>query len=406
LKYPLGIKELIHLLYHNKDIVEMLFGKKSSVSRSEILSRPDTPEEKLDKLLSYNIVSDNNAVIILDDRIITFFEEFLEIGEVTTSFILDNIEALNENIRYFGFEANVKFLRNIKKALHRINSTTTREVIKLHKNIDETYKNQANYFIKLQELAKYKKKRDDIIDLIRETETILTGSEAFFYETMDYELLNIVPDLRYNLIRNRDYLNEIQAQIIDYINKIQYQSEVYKKLQRLKELKDNEELKYKTNFIEIIKEENALLLHKRTTLKSKIALDFLYSDAGHKLVRRVAAKLQLKDITGKQLAARLEDNAFAAEEEKNVKLNVLTMMDKFHQSQSDLFSFLMNYNYPEELGKFLTERKISLFVELSIDFDKELNISDTFGHYEFMGADDKIHKAVYALIHHKQEKPT
>ncbi len=51
--------------------------------------------------------------------------------------------------------------------------------MKLHKNIDDTCKNQSNYVIKLQGLDKYKRKRDDIINLIRESEQIISDAQGF-----------------------------------------------------------------------------------------------------------------------------------------------------------------------------------------------------------------------------------
>ena len=233
-------------------MIEFLFGSKDSINKSEVLARDDVSDEKLEKLVMYEIIHENNNVIGLDDRIVTFIEEFLEIGEVTTSFINDNIQSLSENLKYYRIDSNPKFLRNIKRSLKKINSTTSREVMKLHKNIDDTYKNQDNYSIKIQELDKYKAKRDDIINLIKESEQIVFEAQGFFNTIIDAELNSIVVDLHYVLVRNRDYLNEIQSQIIDYINRIQHQAEIYKKIQRLKELKDYEELKYKTNFIDVV----------------------------------------------------------------------------------------------------------------------------------------------------------
>ncbi len=290
--HPLSIRDLVNLLYQSRDVIELLFGNKDSVNKSEILARDDMSDEKLEKLVSYEIIHENNNAIGLDDRIVTFIEEFLEIGEVTTSFINDNILSLNDNLKYYRIDSNPKFLRNIKRSLKKISSTTSREVMKLHKNIDDTYKNQDNYIIKLQELEKYKAKRDDIINLIKETEQIISDAQGVFNTIIDAELSSIVIDLRYTLVRNLDYLNEIQSQIIDYINRIQHQALIYKKIQRLKELKDYEELKYKTNFIEVVTGTKALMFQRRSVLKSRVSLEMLYGDRGHAIARKVAAKLR------------------------------------------------------------------------------------------------------------------
>ncbi|MBO9702053.1 MAG: hypothetical protein J7604_17730 [Sporocytophaga sp.] len=403
MKQPLSIKDLINLLYQNREVIEMLFGNKESINKSEILARDDMSDEKLEKLAIYEIIHENNNIISLDDRIITFIEEVLEIGEVTTSFINDNIQSLNENLKYYRIDSNPRFLRNIKRSLKKINSTTSREVIKLHKNIDEAYKNQGNYLIKLQELDKYKRKRDDIINLIKETEQIIADAQDFFNTIVDAELSSIILDLRYTLVRNRDYLNEIQAQIIDYINKIQYQAEIYRKIQRLKELKDYEELKYKTNFVDVVASTNALMFRKRVPLKTRLSIDFLYSDQGSALTQKVASKLHLLRHTDRKPAGRMSDGFYETYKEESASLNIAGLVEKFQTGNVDLFQFVQSYNFPEKIGELSLEKRISLYVGISIDYDPQLDITDEFGFIELINDKGQKQKVGYALIKPKGE---
>lgn len=398
MKAPLTIRDLVNLLYQNKEVVEILFGNKDSINKSEILARGDMSDEKLEKLVLYEIIHENNNVIGLDDRITTFIEEFLEIGEVTTSFITDNIRSLNENLKYYHIDVNPKFLRNIKRSLKKINSTTSREVMKLHKNIDDTYKNQDNYLIKLQELDKYKRKRDDIINLIMESEQIVSDAQGLFNTIIDAELNSIVLDLRYVLVRNRDYLNEIQAQIIDYINKIQHQAEIYKKIQRLKELKDYEELKYKTNFVDVVIGTRALMFQRRNPLKSKLSLDFLHTDHGYAIAQKIARKLHLlrnnhRKPAGKMVAG-FDDNNL----EESASLNIAGLVEKFLHSDNDLFQFVLNYNFPEKVGSLSLEKRISLYVGISIDYDNKLLISGKLAKMEYVNEKKQKLQLGYAII--------
>lgn len=376
----------------------MLFGNKDSIHKSEILARDDMSDERLEKLVLYEIIHENNNVIGLDDRIVTFIEEFLEIGEVTTSFINDNIQTLNENLKYYRIDSNPKFLRNIKRALKRISSTTSREVMKLHKNIDDTYKNQDNYVIKLQELDKYKSKRDDIINLIRESEQIISDAQGFFNTIIDAELNSIVLDLRYILVRNRDYLNEIQSQIIDYINRIQYQAAIYKKIQRLKELKDYEELKYKTDFIDVVTGTKALMFQRRSVLKSRISLDFLYSDRGHEVSKKIATKLDLLRNTSRKPAGRMAEGFDESNLEESTSLNVAGLVEKFMTSDIDLFQFVLTYRFPEKVGELSLEKRISLYVGISIDYDSKLSISGKLGKMDYVNEKKQKLKLGYAII--------
>jgi len=376
----------------------MLFGNKDSIHKSEILAREDMTDDKLDKLALYEIIHVNNNIIGLDDRIITFIEEFLEIGEVTTSFINDNIQALNENLKYYRIDNNPRFLRNIKRSLKKINSTTSREVMKLHKNIDDTYKNQDNYIIKLQELDKYKRKRDDIINLIKESEQIISDAQGFFNTIVDAELSSIVLDLRYVLVRNRDYLNEIQSQIIDFINKIQYQAAIYKKIQRLKELKDYEELKYKTNFVEVVSETKALMFQRRNPLKSKVSLEFLHTDQGYNIVKKVAARLHLLRNTHRKPAGKMADGFDFNSHEESASLNIAGLVEKFMLSDQDLFQFVVNYKFPEKVGELSLEKRISLYVGITIDYDNKLVISEKVGKMDFVNDKKQKMKLGYAII--------
>lgn len=398
MKHPLSIRDLVNLLYQNRDVVELLFGSKDSVNKSEILARDDMTDEKLEKLVMYELIHENNNAIGLDDRIVTFIEEFLEIGEVTTSFITDNIQSLNENLKYYRIDNNSKFLRNIKRSLKKINSTTSREVMKLHKNIDDTYKNQDNYLIKLQELDKYKAKRDDIINLIKESEQIISEAQGFFNTIIDAELSSIVIDLRYVLVRNRDYLNEIQSQIIDYINRIQYQSAIYKKIQRLKELKDYEELKYKTNFIEVVSGTTALMFQRRSHLKSRVSLDLLYSDRGYAIARKLAAKLDLLRNSSRKPAGRMVDGFDQSVLEESTSLNIEGLVDKFMLSDTDLFQFVINYKFPKKVGELTIEKRISLYVGITIDYDARLLISGKLEKMDYVNEKNQKLKLGYAII--------
>jgi len=398
LKHPLSIRDLVNLLYQSRDVVELLFGSKDSVNKSEILARDDMSDEKLEKLVMYEVIHENNNAIGLDDRIVTFIEEFLEIGEVTTSFINDNIQSLNENLKYYRIDNNSRFLRNIKRSLKKISSTTSREVMKLHKNIDDTYKNQDNYQIKLEELDKYKAKRDDIINLIKESEQIIFEAQGFFNTIIDAELNSIVLDLRYVLVRNRDYLNEIQSQIIDYINRIQHQAAIYKKIQRLKELKDYEELKYKTNFIDVVSNTSALALQRKNMLKSRLSLDFLHSDDGHKIARKIAIKLDLLRSASRKPAGKMIDGFDQSILEESTSLNIEGLVDKFMKCDTDLFQFILNYKFPKKVGELTLEKRISLYVGISIDYDNRLLFSGKLEKMDYINEKKQKLKLGYAVI--------
>jgi hypothetical protein len=169
-----NVNDILSQLYHHRDVVEFLFANRENITVNELLSRDDINQDQYLKLKSLDLVYEYENVVSLNDAVIAMFEDFMEIGEVTPGFINDYINELKRHIRFYQEVHEHRFLRSIKKYLKRINIALSREIIKLQKNVDDTYKNEANYRIKIQKLEDYREKRDTIIDFIRKTEDIIT----------------------------------------------------------------------------------------------------------------------------------------------------------------------------------------------------------------------------------------
>src|SRR5688572_7509508 len=281
-----NVNDILSQLYQHRGVVEFLFANRENITVNELLAREDISHEQLQKLKSLDLVYEYESIVSLNDAVVAMFEDFMEIGEVTPGFINDYLNELTRHIRFYQEAREMRFLRSIKKYLKRINATLTREIIKLQKNVDDTYKNESNYRIKLQKLEDYRLKRDTIIDFIKRTGEVVEEARQLFNLTNDTELYGIVQSLKASLIENLDFLIEIQTDITDFINKIQFQLDVYKKAQKLKEIKDHGALHFKTNFNEIVKSVNTLRYNGHKTPRTKIAVDFLFTDDGHVLCKR------------------------------------------------------------------------------------------------------------------------
>ncbi|MGZ3942833.1 MAG: hypothetical protein ACXVOH_12585, partial [Bacteroidia bacterium] len=283
-------KEILSLLYYNRDVIDFLFANRDSITVNELLGRADITSEQYQKLIATDILYEHQQTVGLNDAVIAMFEDFMEIGEVTPSFINDYINELKRNISYYREGNEYRFLRSIKKYLNRIGVAISKEIVKLQKNVDDTYKNESNYKIKLQKLEDYRLKRDTIIEFIDRAEEVIDETRKLFEITNDLELHGIVASLRGTLIENLDYLIEIQTDITDFINKIQFQLDVYKKAQQIKEVKDHGQLHYKTNFKDVVHSLNAIGFNNIKGPRTKISVGFLYTDDGHILCQRIAEK--------------------------------------------------------------------------------------------------------------------
>jgi hypothetical protein len=394
----LSIKELLTQLYFNRHIIDYIFGNKQTVSKSDLLSKDDITEDTIKRLAQFGIVEETEQNVSLNDSIANFLEDFLEIGEVTPGFINDSLDELRRNIKYYRDTREIRFLRGIKKYLRRINNSISREVFKLQKNVDETYKGESNYKIKMQRLEDYREKRDAIIDFIKRSEETIEESRNLFSLANDTELYTLTYNLKMSLIENIDYLVEIQTDITDYINKIRYQLEVYKKVQEIKEVKDRGELHYKTNFKEIVNLENSLLYSYTKSPKTRVSIEYLFSDDGHAVCKKVAEKYKLSRSLIRGKAEGMFGDFKNKQFENFVKLDTEALVEKFLKQKLNLFEFLMEYKFPKSLGTISFEERITLFVELAMEFDKLMDFTYQLTYKEFVDDEGKTKKLGFTTI--------
>ncbi|MDP3558617.1 MAG: hypothetical protein Q8T03_14680 [Bacteroidota bacterium] len=411
-----NVNDILSQLYHQRGVVEFLFANRENITVNELLSREDISSEQYQKLKSLDLVYEYENIVSLNDAVVAMFEDFMEIGEVTPGFINDYINELNRHIRFYQEAREMRFLRSIKKYLKRINSTLTREIIKLQKNVDDTYKNESNYRIKLQKLEDYREKRDTIIEFIKKTGDVVEDTRALFNLTNDTELYGIVNALKASLIENLDYLIEIQTDITDFINKIQFQIDVYKKAQRLKEIKEHGSLYFKTNFKEIVSNINTLKHNGHKTPKTKIAIDFLYTDDGHVLCKRIAEKYKLTRLMVRGIAGKMAGDFKDKGLEQQIKLDTEKLVERFLiQTKANLFQYLMDYKFPKAIGTVTFEDRLSLFVEIAMEYQNDLDFKYRLQYVDYNDTGSDIKKRLgYTLIlplkdrakKKKEKKPT
>lgn len=395
-----NVKDILSQLYHNRGVVEFLFANRENVTVNELLAREDITAEQYQKLRSLDLLYEYENVVSLNDAVVAMFEDFMEIGEVTPGFINDYINELKRHIRFYEEVHEHRFLRSIKKYLKRINIALSREIIKLQKNVDDTYKNESNYRIKLQKLEDYREKRDTIIDFIKKTEEVIEQTRSLFIHTNDTELYGIVNSLKGNLIENLDFLIEIQTDITDYINKIQFQLDVYVKVQRLKEIKDHGALHFRTNFTETVKGLLPLRFNGVKGPRTKIAVEYLFTDEGHVLCQRIAQKYKISRLMARGMAGKLPGNFKEKLIDNQIKMDTEKLVDRFlAQNKLNLFEFLIQYKFPKAVGDIKLNDRLSLFVEIAMEYEKTLDFKYMLNYFEYEDQDTQAKKRLgYTVI--------
>jgi hypothetical protein len=392
-----SIRELLNTLSRGNTLIAEMFEKrKSPAYRYEYaMELLENNEDIIKLLINKNIIVQNGAFLELDDQFLIFFEDILDVNEeINTSYINENIQQVKEYATYY-LQSNTnserfKYLRNVKSVLQKIGRSTIRNIFDLNRNIDNAFKTEPNYKIKLTKLENYKQKLESIQILIEQTEHLLNEDELTFFKVANDEgLKEIRNQLILNLTESRHNLIETRQQIIEYINQIKYQSKFIEKLKQLKYLRDQFEIKHKTNIRKILSESNALVFEPKPSYRLKLSIDNLQKDENHLLIKKVRNRYRSVINPLKQVAENLtlQDCEQAIEEEIYIDLH--KVRNDFKRSGKHLFDFLMNYQFIREMT---FEDRVTTYCQIISLFEDELDLSD-----EFLKTD----KIEYAVVYPK-----
>ena len=384
-----SLEELIRALDRERKLLHGLFQDRKRLSFRYDLARElaAKKDESLDFLRKFGVIHENGDFVELEDVYLRFFEEVLEVNEeINVASVKESISNLNAAIDYYKSEnePNRKYgyMKDVKRILRNIALTSLRNVIDLKRNIDNTYKNEPTFAIKKKKLVHLDEKRKDIAVLISECEKVIDEKQStFFMVAMDVQLKDTVTDVKLQLREVYHNLLELDRQIINYLNLIEYQNRLFAKVQKLKYLRDQMLLDTNTDIRAKMASKNPVWMEPRPKYTLKVSLSMLRnSDEGLKILQDVA--------TGKG-NARLSKGSMAeplTEDELKEQQHVLPMVDidevknAFMASGDNLFHFVMNYSsYHKPMTH---EEKLVLFCQLTAQYLDELAISDDYRLYE------------------------
>ena len=246
----------------------------------------------------------------------------------------------------------------------------------MKRNINNTYKNEPNYKIKIDKLRALDVKRDNIKILIHECERVLDERQpTFFSVAMDVQMRETVNDVRAELIEAAHSLIEIQKQIIQYINLIEFQTKRLKKLRRLKYLRDQLIIKEYTNVEAVMLRLNPVWLEPQMGYRLKLSLDYLRTSNEALEILKLLEKRKNNRITRQGQEAEALDTAYLkATTHTQQSVSQQEMINRFRAQAQDLFTFVQNYRYRIEVTE---EEKLVLFCQLASQYADQLQFTDT-----------------------------
>ncbi|MBO7481712.1 MAG: hypothetical protein J6T63_06360 [Bacteroidales bacterium] len=377
-----SIKELTRGLNNGAKLLNDMFLKRKTIAikYDDALDTLDGDENKLKHLINFGVIVQNGDSLELDDTYQHFFEEVLSVNEeINIASVQMYVNKLNLCINsYLAAENNrkIQFLKEIRHTFKSIENTTKRNVVDLKRNIDDTYKQEPNFKIKELRLKDFDEKTKYIQELINQTEKIIEGQPIFFSTAMDIGLKQTITEVRDGLRESAHGLIAISAQIIDYLNRIEYQSRVVKKIRQLKYMKDQFMMEANTNVKEVLAKTNDVWLEPQPRYITRISLDFLRNDDNAlEILNNVRQRLNKKNTIKSRLAEKIDAKYFENTQDIRHVFNHQEIMNGFMAQSADLFYYIWNYQFENETNQ---EQRLVLFLQLASQYNNNLQyITDT-----------------------------
>ena len=380
------IEDLIRGLGREPQLLNDMFNRRDSAYRYEVARQiVGYDDSKINTLIDYGIIQEHNGFLELEEVYRKFFEEVLEINEeISIQSIKDKIDSINENIEYYLNENNEKrkmeYHHKVGILLKSVSKLTRKNILELKRNIDNTYKNEPNFVNKRKKLEHFDEKEKYIKTLIDESNNIFERQIGFFKVAMDVVMTEIVDTVKSNFIKDRQYLFEIEHQIIKYLNQFDKYDKVRKKIQGLKYLKDQQTWIDKTNVQQVVATISPQCFESQQNYSTKISLDWLKnSDDALEIIKKAKVKTDFKkqksDIADAIDIDFLENNAII----DNEQINVEDIFNSFRATSNNLFMFIINYDFGLERD---LDFRIDLFCQIASQFSDYLIFSESVGGYE------------------------
>ena len=380
-----SLKELLAILSREQRLITEIFEKRKVLSYKydDALAVVEYNEDKINVLIEYAVLRENGPYLEIDDQYLQFFEQILEVNEeINVSYINENLQSIRQNIIYYLKENSesrkYNYLRQVKSALRKTGIIAIRNVVDLKRNIENTFKNEPNYKIKKAKLEHLDIKRNDIAALVALTDQLVSGEEeqTFFITAADEELQRIIIGLKIQLNLCRHNLIDIQKQIIEFLNRLKYQSGLMEKIRQLKYLKDQFELKSKTNITEVLQMDRALVYEPNPAYPLKLSIEQLQSDDDTlEIIKKVVGRSQ----SGVRKKQSLADNDLSGyletDTEEVTQINLEEVKNSFLAGSNNLFDFLQAYDF----GRPVTfDECLTLYCQLISQYDMHFKLTDLY----------------------------
>lgn len=380
------IEELTKTLSREQRLLSEMFEKRKLMKfpLGLALDLVGDNENRLKRLVDYGVLVEAGNTVEIESDYLNFFEEVLNVNEeISVLSVQECINTLKEHIGYFLQETNVNrkagYQDSVRQLLKKTGFRTLKNVVDLKRNMDHAYKQEPNYLIKKTRLQNLDEKSHSIRSMIRECEKLMENEHAFFIMANDPHMAKTCSDVKHDFVEAYHALMEIDRQIIVYINQIDQQNQLYKKIRKLKYLQDQLLIKTDTNLVQVLEDRNPLWMESRQYSKVRLSLAMLReNDQIVKILRRIAERNGIHK-TARTEAEPLTEEDLQEHVQRLKEVDPTEVWNAFAASSYNLFEFILRYDYKAQRD---IEDHAALFCQLVILHPEECRMTGKYATYQ------------------------
>jgi hypothetical protein len=332
----MNIDKLFKNLNINKNLVFYLFEHRDkTIHINEI--EEFCKENTLEVLENLEIIEQSEDKLFLDGRVVNFLEEYLDASDnIEISIISEIIESLKHKIDIIKEHKSKQkaYIPKIRRELKKCNFVMFKNLDKLRIHVDQVYKSIDEFELKIKELHYYKLKLEELKNALNNFDKFIQLYYPILKSFYNSELNLILEAINQNKIALNKSLIPLTQDVIEYINKAISKNIFIEKIAKLKEHKDNLELKQRTNIEERLDKFD--IFEKPIKIFAALNSDIKNDDHFYTMLQNISSKAKLK-------VKQTTPIRFSEPTIKKEFLNINELDRQFSSSNLSLIEFL-HYN--------------------------------------------------------------
>ena len=168
------------------------------------------------------------------------------------------------------------------------------------------------------------------------------------------------------------------------LNRIEYQNRIVRKVRALKYLKDQFMIEGSTNIKGVLEASNPVWMEPAPRYSTKVSVSYLQnSNEALDILAKVRQQLTHKAIVRQRLSGQIDSKYLTPQQETMRVFNHQELFDAFKAQGSDLFSFLIHYDFHAETS---LEERLVLYLQLASQYPEQLRFTGerhTYQRFEY-----------------------